>query len=373
LLRIQVLSRRRCSGTRCRVVKMHSRNSSLDLLRSLAIILVVNAHTASILGQTGYLHVFQLGGVGVDLFFVLSGWLLGQMLLQELRTTDGIDVKRFWYRRWMRTLPAYYVVLALTFLWQIVRKNNWDLCWSFLLFCQNYSTTFPYFKISWSLCVEEHFYLIIGPLLLIVFRFRFSVWLLPVMMAIPSVCRHMGWYHDLVETHVRYDECGAGVLLAYCSEYLPSCWRSLCRYAPALALGGFMAACYNVVLRVYPSWGKGDLPITVWCLIFSSFVLLANSGAFWKHKLRFPLFRYLADRSYAVYLLHPEALAIIKYGGTMSPVLVFILAWGLSLAFAEVLYRAVERPFIQAREWFSATCATQPHRVLSHEVSRIPA
>jgi peptidoglycan/LPS O-acetylase OafA/YrhL len=343
---------------------MTSRNHSLDVLRALAVILVVNCHAASYLGNSGYLSAFQLGGVGVDLFFVLSGWLLGQQLLRELHTTGQIDISRFWYRRWMRTLPAYYAVLALTFFWQVTLRSNWDLCWSYLVFGQNYATNFPYFTVSWSLCVEEHFYLVVAPLLVVVFRFRPAAWLLPAILAIPTLCRYMGWYfHDTVETHVRYDECASGVVLAYCYEYKPWIWRWLCRLAPAACLGGLAAFCYNVLARLNPSWDVGDLPITARCLIFASFVLLGNSSDFWKRRMRLPLCRYLAERSYAVYLLHPEALALMKHGKTLHPVLYFALSWALTLVLAEILYRAVERPFMRAREWFPAMSANSTRAV----------
>src|SRR5262245_7175385 len=130
------------------------RNGSLDLLRSLAIILVVNCHCVGAHGDAAALHVLQLGGKAVDLFFVLSGWLLGYQLLSEFRDTGTIDVRRFWLRRWLRTLPAYYAVLLLTFLWQIAARHNYELCWSYLLFGQTYLTDMPYFGVSWSLCVE---------------------------------------------------------------------------------------------------------------------------------------------------------------------------------------------------------------------------
>jgi peptidoglycan/LPS O-acetylase OafA/YrhL len=334
---------------------MAKRSPGLDVLRSLAVIFVVNAHTASTLGPGRYLHAMQLGGVGVDLFFVLSGWLLGQQLLRELRTTGTVDVRRFWYRRWMRTLPAYYAVLALYFLWHVVSKQNWQLPWSYCLFGQNYLTDLSCFTVSWSLCVEEHFYLAVAPVLLVLFRFRRAWYALPLLLLLPAVCRHMGWYHHLDQTHVRYDECAAGVLLAACNEFRPQAWRVLTRLAPALALAGAGTACYNFVQRVHPSWGGADHPTTLWCLIFATFVLFAGPRTTWQPGAAFAPVRYLAERSYAVYLLHPHALAIMKHCQAIPLVLSFPLVWALSLALAEVLYRAVERPFMRAREWFPST------------------
>jgi peptidoglycan/LPS O-acetylase OafA/YrhL len=65
-------------------------------------------------GSPSYLAPLQFGGTGVDLFFLLSGWLIGSQLFTEKQKSSTIDVKRFWIRRWMRTMPAYFVVLLAT-------------------------------------------------------------------------------------------------------------------------------------------------------------------------------------------------------------------------------------------------------------------
>ena len=176
------------------------RYPGLDLLRTLAIVLVVIGHTTSAYNSernntTANLEyrVLLLGGKGVDLFFVLSGWLLGKQLMQELKGTGSIDLRRFWYRRWLRTLPAYYAVLALQVAWQLYRGNH-DLSVSYLFFGQTYLTTMPFFGISWSLCVEEHFYLIVAPTLWLFWRVPSSRWLAPLLLILPLVCRFFGWY-----------------------------------------------------------------------------------------------------------------------------------------------------------------------------------
>src|SRR6516165_1345813 len=81
--------------------KTGRRNPALDVLRSLAIIMVVNCHVAGTFAPApdqSYSKVLQLGGIGVELFFVLSGWLLGRQLCLELADTGTIDVWRFWLR-----------------------------------------------------------------------------------------------------------------------------------------------------------------------------------------------------------------------------------------------------------------------------------
>lgn len=334
---------------------MKRRNGSLDILRGLAILMVVNCHAVSAYGSSAALYPLQLGGKGVDLFFVLSGWLLGYQLLSELKSSGTVDVSRFWYRRWLRTLPAYYAVLAMTFLWQAAGRGQTDLCWSYLFFGQTYLTDMPYFGVSWSLCVEEHFYLAIAPLLVMFFRYPKTRWLLPVLLLVPPVCRGMGWYGNSTQTHVRWDQCACGVGLAYVAVYRHHLWQRLCRFAPLIALAGLSAAGANVLTRFHPEWGAADLGPLPWAMIAVSLVLLGNSSPFWKQRFHLPGARYLADRSYSLYLLHVEALALLKHAPTLPFPVYLALVWIIGLLLAEVLYRAVEQPFMQAREWFAAS------------------
>jgi peptidoglycan/LPS O-acetylase OafA/YrhL len=334
---------------------MSKRNGSLDVLRALAIVWVVNCHIVSSYGKATHLSVFQLGGKGVDLFFALSGWLLGRQLINELRQTSTIDVRRFWYRRWLRTLPAYYAVLVPTLLWQCLSKGpSWKYV-TFFFFGQNYLPQMPCFGVSWSLCVEEHFYLLVAPLLLLFFRHRTAVVLMPVLLLLPAFCRVMGWYHSHEETHVRWDQCASGVVLAYFSVFRPTVWNWLCRWAPALALSGLALASFNVLTRLNPQWQIKDLDTTFWLFIFAAWVLLGNSSESWKTRFRSPPIRFLADRAYSLYLLHVESFAVLKRFGNLSFLEYAALSWLISLALAEVLYRAVELPFMNARERLAST------------------
>src|SRR5262249_33564147 len=92
------------------------RNFGLDILRATAITLVLIAHfSASFAALVDYTPVAQIAGfVSVELFFVLSGFLIGKILLRTvLRSANFATVRRFWVRRWLRTLPAYYAVITL--------------------------------------------------------------------------------------------------------------------------------------------------------------------------------------------------------------------------------------------------------------------
>ncbi len=330
------------------------RYAGLDLLRTLAIVMVVHCHATSFFfgDSAGAYRVLQLGGKGVDLFFVLSGWLLGRQLMQELRDSGRIELRRFWYRRWLRTLPAYYSVLILTLAWQWARGNR-SLEWSYFFFGQTYLTDMPYFGISWSLCVEEHFYLMIAPLLWLLWSRRTALILVPVLLSIPLICRTYGWYHHFEETHIRYDPCAMGVMLAAINVGAPQFWERLKCWAPWLAMAGLCAAMRDVICRLNPDWGYGDQGIAAWAFIFGSWVLLAAAKPNWHMPM--PGVRYIAERSYAIYLLHIEALSILKKVEGLPFWAFVLLTWAITIPLAEILFRVVERPGMRLRERFSAS------------------
>ena len=328
---------------------MNARNAGLDILRASAIVLVVNAHTASTLKASGSWAAFGWGGHGVDLFFVLSGWLLGYQLCRELRDKGTLNIKRFWLRRWLRTIPAYYAVLIATYAWQLYRFGWEVLDARFLIFIQNYLPKIPYFGVSWSLCVEEYFYLAVAPTILLVYRFRWTRLLIVPFLLLPTVCRAMGWYTSAYETHVRYDQCAVGVVLAATAVYAPLLWKRLCQFAPYLATVAIVALCLPILSRSVPGFPVFTYGKLVYAALFGILVLLMNSGKFFSESLQSAPVRYLANRAYALYLVHIEALALFNRLDVSVPVFC-VGVWTVSLLLAEVLYRCIERPFMNFRE-----------------------
>jgi peptidoglycan/LPS O-acetylase OafA/YrhL len=337
--------------------KSHTRYASLDLLRALAIVVVVNCHSGSAFAAESLSHVLQLGGKGVELFFVLSGWLLGRQLILEVQRTGRIDMVRFWSRRWLRTLPAYYAVLLLVSVW-ILYRGNQPLRPEYLFFGQTYLTGMPYFGISWSLCVEEHFYLLVAPTLLLMWRFSRVRLILPVLVLIPSLCRVMKWFGADYQTHVWYDACAAGVLLAACSVAWPQCWQSIRSAAKWVALAAAIVVVKDVAVAAHPAWRQEWGPIAAnygilsYAVVFASWVWAAAVHPDWSIA-RLPGVRYLAERSYAVYLLHLEVITAVRHLQPLPFLVSLSIVWIGSLVVAEILYRTVERPGMRLRDRFS--------------------
>ncbi len=157
------------------------RQPGLDLLRALAIIVVVIYH-AGIMGFPMPGRVDRWGWIGVDLFFVLSGYLIGGQLLAPLARDRRINLGRFFARRALRIMPAYFVVLAVYFLLPPLREypEMSQPLWKFLLSVQNIAlhggTAFSH---AWSLAVEDQFYLCLPLILLFVNRWRPAALIIP--------------------------------------------------------------------------------------------------------------------------------------------------------------------------------------------------
>ncbi len=331
----------------------------LDILRAAAILLVILAHGVNSYGSPDFLKPLQTGGVGVDLFFVLSGWLLGSQLFKELNRTRHINVTRFWIRRWMRTLPAYYVVLVFTVIQLTITKDNFEFPYSYFIFTQNYDYPLNFFSISWSLCVEEQFYLAIAPLLLFSKRIPPNVKLVMflVLLAIPSVFRELGMYGHLNETHVRWDCCVMGVMLAHIKANQPVLWDKLCRINKVALPISILVFISVIVLKYVPSVDASTPSPFFLSFIFASWVLWAASPKPAPAGKSFILgTNIISTRSYSMYLLHPEALAACHRFIPDAPFPIYlIVALAITMVISEILHRAVELPFMNLRERFKVS------------------
>jgi peptidoglycan/LPS O-acetylase OafA/YrhL len=158
----------------------------LDHLRTLAITLVFLFHYKILVGgfPDRIADLIQFGWTGVDLFFVLSGFLIASQLFAILQKGQKISLKTFFLKRFFRIMPLFGVVLGIYFCFPAFReKEALPPLWKFLTFTQNFGLNLKdngTFSHAWSLCVEEHFYLIF-PIILISLQctrfFKKSYWL----------------------------------------------------------------------------------------------------------------------------------------------------------------------------------------------------
>jgi peptidoglycan/LPS O-acetylase OafA/YrhL len=336
---------------------MQQRIYYLDLLRAIAIMLVFTGHTVLSYGSPSYLAPMQFGGTGVDLFFLLSGWLIGSQLFSEHKKFSNIDVKRFWIRRWMRTMPAYFAVLFVTLTQLYLTKDSVANPLPYFFFVQNYFYPLEYFTISWSLSVEEQFYLVIAPFILFIHRFNKNTQslILIVMLLLPTLFRVLGWFNTLNETHVRWDCCLMGVLLAHTYFKHPELWTAAKRFIKPALFIGILAYVAFFYFRWHPPFENYQDPSKLLLAgVFALMVFYAVNKPVFHKPFGYKVVMHISTRSYSFYLLHPEALALSKrFLGEYNFILYYCVALLVSLLLSEILYRVVELPFIAMREKYS--------------------
>ena len=153
------------------------RNFGLDVMRSCAILLVLLQHGQFFIAksetQLFYVQLFNLID-GVSIFFVLSGFLIGRILVKDFidKEITFQSLLNFWLRRWLRTIPSYYLVLTIVMVFTVI-INKQDSLWihfQYYLFLQNLTYEISkFFPEAWSLSIEEWFYFIFP-----IFGFLFS-------------------------------------------------------------------------------------------------------------------------------------------------------------------------------------------------------
>lgn len=370
------------------------RSPGLDLARTLGVTGVLLAHSAMFLDLLGYpleslmpLHAWG-GFFGVELFFALSGLLIGEILFRDvLGHPTPAKLGIFLLRRWLRTLPAYYVVLGCLVLLALWQGESLPPLWRYLCFLQNASPDYAvFFGVSWSLSIEQWAYIIL-PLLLWCGHWyslkkgippeRAWLWLLLVALAACAIVRLMlafsgpaYWDNDFrKQVLVRLDTVGYGVLLAWIRHFKPAVYQrmgTLPCLVIALILLGFIARQFTLSL-LQPD---GDLFMK--SLSFSlTDALCAMTLAFLDTNARvrsllhpqrpFGLLCLLGSRySYSLYLVHFTVFSLtIRWlnltndRSSLSVFCGFALALALSGACAALLYHSVEKPSMGLRRTFS--------------------
>lgn len=360
-----------------------SRNHGLDSLRALAISLVFMYHYMVFVSHTptfGWASV--VGWVGVDLFFVLSGYLIANQLLVGTVAGQRLSLAAFYTRRALRTLPVFWVVLALYFLFPTLMGGKTPPpLWAFLTFTQNLGlqpgTAFSH---AWSLCIEEQFYLLL-PLLVLAGaavggKRRYAWVLLFSLLALGITARTILWGHYGREsdgqiagyypnvyyaTLCRFDEFLPGVAIALLKHCHQPWWAWLMQRGQQLLVAG-LAATLGVLYLVYryydiDGYGYGFFMTaygySLVAMAFALLVLAALSPNSWLHRVRIPGAYPLAIASYSVYLSHKPIAYIVQSQlkpYALHPGLLLLLVVLASALGGWLLYRFVEAPCLALRD-----------------------
>ena len=355
------------------------RQPGLDLLRALAIILVVIYH-AGIMGFPLPGRVHRWGWIGVDLFFVLSGYLIGGQLLAPLAKDRQPHLGRFFARRALRIMPAYFVVLAIYFLlpsWREYPDMSQPL-WKFLLSVQNVAlhggTAFSH---AWSLAVEDQFYLALPFLLLALTGRPRAAIIVPSVIVLGGIALRaflalqnpsvdggvsfrgfQAWIY--YPTWTRLDPLVFGVMLAAIEKFRPRWWKRLANCAIWLWLPG-------LAVIVYALWlGEGEyinFAACIWqfpllAVGFAALLVCAQSDRLPLRRIAIPGAAFIASIAYSAYLIQKLVIHFVAQfcsahdiALTSTPALV-----GVELcvyAVATLLFVTIERPFLLLRHRIS--------------------
>ena len=356
-------------GTRAQPM---DRVPGLDLLRAAAISLVLLEHQELISGLTT-----PTGLLGVDLFFVLSGFLIGGILFdmgENLRRPR--IVMGFWLRRWLRTLPNYYLFLAINILvWlpfyrpHVVR----NVVPPYLVFFQSFAHRPSWFFVeSWSLCVEEWFY-VLFPLalwagLILGRRFARAFWVTVFAMMLASLALRIAapppkdWGLDIGMVVVyKFDALGWGAMAAAALRMWPGFWARFRRPAGAAGLL-IVIDCFAFQLRhdmVASFFARSLFPTLItfgWALVLPWASGCTRLGGAWFSRTVAAVARW----SYSLYLVNFLASVLIAL--YLMPVLGRSL-WGVVageliffafiFAASALLYRWYEGPILRQRSRLS--------------------
>ena len=353
-----------------------------DLLRACAILLVMLQHLPKAAAAEWLILFKPYGWLGVDVFFVLSGYLIGGQLLRPISRGETPDLKRFWASRAFRILPAYLVILTLYMLLPgFTDGKGLQPLWRFLTFTMNLGLDYTKagnFSSAWSLCVEEWFYLTL-PLLVLALRLpvlrKAGPWptlFLAAAIVLGGAALRWGLWRDLstiadppaglyqrviyYPTWCRLDGLLMGVMLACARTFRPALWAKVC--PPWLAAGlavAIWAATIQLIghngliltltgaTMVYPLFSLG-------CALMLSALLDIEP---WLSRQRPRGLAQLAALAYSLYLVHKpvyHALHDWLGDGVLHGWIGLLLYVLPAFAAAIVLHGLVERPFLRLRD-----------------------
>jgi peptidoglycan/LPS O-acetylase OafA/YrhL len=319
--------------------------AELDGLRALSILLVISIHS------TDPLWAPFKGNVGVTIFFVISGFIITTLLLREEDKSGRVRLGAFYARRAFRILPVYYLVLLAYIVligWLRVQPGADDL-WKALPYFVTYQNDFAHsnsgFSVTWSLAIEEKFYLI-WPLLFLPAVPRTWRWRVAGLLAVavaPFALAPGNWTYPAIYAPI-IDGCLVALLMHSRRGY--SALRPLTKGWLAALL--MLAAAAQVAL-----FEDSENVHVVFALLVALALPACLTGPQWLRRvLRSRLMVYIGTRSYVLYLVHRLSKGVIDRliapaGSIPDQLLRFVLITALGLLGAEVLRHLVEQPMIR--------------------------
>lgn len=386
-----------------------NRYGPLDGIRAFSILYVMLMHSAVVLALANpysmhtvlehtrwYSQWILMGDKGVDSFFVLSGFLIAHLLFREYQKHQGIKLKRFFYRRWLRLTPVYFLLLALFYFF---KTNNVEAqyLWAYVFYLNNFlDEAHRYLPHLWSLAVEEQFYIVFSvftafilfkvkkPWQLLLFLYVASLVIRAAIIAFEPQLLTTG--HSLlygnpslteaynqalyINLHSRFGPIITGVILAYCYCFHQGALQAFSqRHSQRLLLVAVLLLLISVLLPVYGQQAPHRAVLYVYHIahrhIFAlAIVLFMVLGLYPQQGLANKINQFLAWRgffpiaqlSYSLYLFHLMFFMLVAKTFFASDVFSYSQAWLLLLCamlpcllFSALTFVFVERPMMHLR------------------------
>ncbi len=355
------------------------RNFGLDLLRSTAICLVLLAHGSYLLHQPPKhnLILWNGGFYGVELFFVLSGFLIGSILFKILSNQNARFniqlVLNFWIRRWFRTLPNYFLflILNLTLFQWLFGMRDFNIRYFFFL--QNFAWPAPYLmNESWSLAIEEWFY-IFFPLVMLIFlclpvlKKKALLTGLVVYLLVSTVIRFTGavetdlsWDQGFRKVVIfRLDSIGYGVLIAYLNFFYNTLLE---KYKKLMLVTGCGMVLFSIAVFSYSVLTIKDTFFNKTVLFIVTDLGLALLLPYFKGiKVKSGFLPYAITHisivSYSIYLIHHSFVIQLLHelfpSGTLPWYILYALYIIITFFLSTLVYKYFERPMTALRSRFT--------------------
>ncbi len=359
----------------------------LDSLRAVAVILVIINHWVP---PNNIINRIPNGAIGVDIFFVLSGFLISGILFDSRNKADSLNIgksffiKNFYIRRSLRIFPIYYLVIFAILLF--AKASQTGIKPNFLYFA-TYTSNFYFFKIQgwdgmvghlWSLAVEEQFYLI-WPWIILFANKKYFLPIISVfiLIGITTQVALSNMNMSNVLTFTCFDAFGIGAILAWVTTYAKGKLRKFFLVVSPLAA---IATCF-LVLGIYQH--KWIVPIrtsvsfmTVWLLAYIMLNYEADSLRF-KFILNNRMLIFLGKISYGIYLYHniiPSTLnakLINKYLNPLLPDLLYKRYWGQLFLVENIIlvvfvswlsFVLIEKRFLNLKKYFEYKKENKPEQ-----------
>ena len=357
----------------------------LDNLRAFAIIMVFLFHYPRWFDHPAWFpDVLKFGWTGVDLFFVLSGFLIASQLCAQIKKEGSFSMKEFYIKRFFRILPVYYFVLAMYFVFPVLSGDQLlPPLWKFLTFTHNLGftdfDTHRAFGVVWSLCVEEHFYLLLPITLVFLLKidnFKNTYLLLVILFMIGFLIRLYCWYELYIPqsngienralwiqtiyypTYCRLDGLLVGVAIAGLYNNLPSFFSRLSNYANIIIAVGLLILTIAYFLFINSiGFGRSIFSFPMVSIGFGCLVLGAIIPSSFLYQWKSKALTKIAELSYALYLIHMGVILLTQniffdYGIAKNSNLTFVFSIIFCAIIALLLHYSIEKPFMKMRNRF---------------------